>query len=345
MSHFSVLVIGPDVEAQLAPYHEFECTGTNDQYIQDINETESDRAEYEKYTTDMIKTPTGELVSRWTEAGEAKAEFYRDPTPEELQEIGPLGGSAGSTANFSYTSRDWGDGLGYRARIYSLPGGYEEIMLPTKDVKTFAQWITYYHGRKVVPFGQEPDLEGDHKYGYVLVDENGDVTASINRTNPNAHWDWYQIGGRWNGFLKLKVPSLVSQVGDPGIQNMNADYEHPGNDRADFCTKDDIDIEGMRAEAEEKARKHWLGGPIKNTSGTNRKTSRRRWSNTSNGHVGGAFRTFAVVKDGQWYEKGSMGWWGCVSNEKDTDEWSRQFAELVDGLPGDTMLTIVDCHI
>lgn len=40
MSHFSVIVIGDDVEGQLAPYHEFECTGNNDQYVQDVDITD-----------------------------------------------------------------------------------------------------------------------------------------------------------------------------------------------------------------------------------------------------------------------------------------------------------------
>lgn len=35
MSHFTVLVIGPNYEEQLAPYHEFECTGCDDEYVQD----------------------------------------------------------------------------------------------------------------------------------------------------------------------------------------------------------------------------------------------------------------------------------------------------------------------
>ena len=39
MSHFSVLVIGPNVDKQLAPYHEFECTGVNDEFIQEVDLT------------------------------------------------------------------------------------------------------------------------------------------------------------------------------------------------------------------------------------------------------------------------------------------------------------------
>jgi hypothetical protein len=40
-----------------------------------------------------------------------------------------------------------------------------------------------------------------------------------------------------------------------------------------------------------------------------------------------------------------MGWWGVVRDEKDADEWYTQFASLVDSLPGDTVMTVVDCHI
>lgn len=43
MSHFGILVIGDDIEAQLQPYHEFECTGTNDRYVQDIDVTDECR--------------------------------------------------------------------------------------------------------------------------------------------------------------------------------------------------------------------------------------------------------------------------------------------------------------
>lgn len=55
--------------------------------------------------------------------------------------------------------------------------------------------------------------------------------------------------------------------------------------------------------------------------------------------------TFAVLKDGKWYERGSMGWWGIVSNEMEDGEWTRKFYELVMGLPDDTVLSVYDVHI
>lgn len=55
--------------------------------------------------------------------------------------------------------------------------------------------------------------------------------------------------------------------------------------------------------------------------------------------------TFAVVKDGEWYERGEMGWWCHVSNEKNSDDWDAEVKALLKDLPADTLLTVVDCHI
>jgi hypothetical protein len=54
---------------------------------------------------------------------------------------------------------------------------------------------------------------------------------------------------------------------------------------------------------------------------------------------------FAVVKDGTWYEKGGMGWFGMVMDEKDPDQWTNEFNKLIEGLPADHWLSVVDCHI
>lgn len=39
MSHFACIVIGDNVAQQLQPYHEYECTGTRDEYVQDVDIT------------------------------------------------------------------------------------------------------------------------------------------------------------------------------------------------------------------------------------------------------------------------------------------------------------------
>ena len=57
-------------------------------------------------------------------------------------------------------------------------------------------------------------------------------------TNPK--WDWYQLGGRWTGFFKLKE-GREGALGSPGI------LTEPAEDGwVDGALKGDIDFEGMR---------------------------------------------------------------------------------------------------
>jgi hypothetical protein len=54
---------------------------------------------------------------------------------------------------------------------------------------------------------------------------------------------------------------------------------------------------------------------------------------------------FAILKDGEWIEKGKMGWFGFSTDKFDEDEWDTKVNEFLDSLPDDTLITVVDCHI
>lgn len=111
-------------------------------------------------------------------------------------------------------------------------------------------------------------------------DEDKDEQGNLYSTyNPNSKWDWYSIGGRWNGYLKTLSG-----------ENTNEDY-----------------------------------------------VSEIDWTEI----VPFAF----VSPDGRWYERGEMGWWACVSNEKDKDNWEIEFKNFIDSLGDDVIVTAVDCHI
>lgn len=59
----------------------------------------------------------------------------------------------------------------------------------------------------------------------------------------------------------------------------------------------------------------------------------------------GATSLFAFVQNGKWAERGEMGWFGCVSDEKDNETWHSIFNKLLDQVGDDELLTVVDCHI
>lgn len=352
MSHFAVLVIGDNVEQQLQPYHEFECTGINDQYVQDIDETEEKLAEVKSDTRTMVKMPDGALLPNLDPS------FFRDPTDAEAKDMGPIAGTGWSGGKF-HMSKDWGDGRGYRAKIHELPAGAEKVEVP---FPSFASWCEYHEAR-VVPFGEKPDLEGAHKYGYVTVDEAGEPVKFINRTNKNAKWDWWVEGGRWGDWLKLK-----------------------DGRRADSARKGDIDFESMRDEAGAKAAADWDKAATA-TGGQTWLSWVHMRDVEHNGDIDAAREAYkaqpavaalkplfdhpfhdkdqyltprdqfiqqardratvlyAVVKDSVWSVKGEMGWFGMSSGDMDQNEWNRKVNELLDGLPDDTLITVVDCHI
>lgn len=52
-----------------------------------------------------------------------------------------------------------------------------------------------------------------------------------------------------------------------------------------------------------------------------------------------------ITPDGKWYERGEMGWWAVVTNEKSSDDWDTEFYKMVEELDDDVVVTLVDCHI
>lgn len=125
MSHFTVLVVTEsepsqdDLAAVLQPFHEFECTGIDDEFVQSVSVTDEEMGGWQR---------------------------HKDAYPEAEKYIADFCG-------------------------YSLLRG-----------------------------DSDPDLGGDHKYGFARV-AGGVVTEVVRRTNPNNKWDWWVVGGRWSGLL------------------------------------------------------------------------------------------------------------------------------------------------
>lgn len=90
------------------------------------------------------------------------------------------------------------------------------------------------------------EKHGDDWNGRSWKKEN-DVWVEYSTYNPNSKWDWYQLGGRWNGYFKLKEGA----EGEKGTSLLNPPDSDMGY--VDACKKGDIDIEGMMDEKGKKA--------------------------------------------------------------------------------------------
>lgn len=196
MSHFAVLVITDEEPTQqllsdiLMPWHEFECTGLDNRYVVDVDKTDEARETYAGETRTMLRAPDGALLDRYDDR------FYRDPTEDEEKTIGPFGGS-GSGGGISWHAKDWEDGRGYRSRVRFTPQDHVEVKVPESEIRSFADWASDHYGVDIIT-----DADGPRpKHGHVLVDAAGEVVAVVDRTNPDAKWDWWTIGGRYSGRL------------------------------------------------------------------------------------------------------------------------------------------------
>jgi hypothetical protein len=325
MSHFTVLVVGDDVESQLMPYDENAAGG---EYSEFVSLEEEYLNEYENGTLEQIKMPDGTLFYTWDK------KFV----------------SPSDTMSFK--------------NEYVYPEGSQKVEVPFKEMfSTFEIFASDYHGHRE---GRDPE-KGE--YGYWR--------------NPNAKWDWYEVGGRWTGFFRMK-PGCSGELGEPGIQKiLDPNYESPAaNEYADSALKGHIDFEQMIKEEVDRnletyrkfhsivkkrtvpvwkevlaesatlaeAREIYYTHPV-----IVELTAEGFWDDPSEYNcsedayikyaASTALSTHALVKDGKWYENGSMGWWGIVSDAEDPIEWSQMWKEMVLSLPDDTLLTLVDCHI
>jgi len=263
-----------------------------------------------------------------------------------------------------------------------------EVVSPPREISfketyaTFESFMKEWHGLN------GPD-EKTGRYGYW--------------SNPNAQWDYWQIGGRWAGhwLIKPEFQHLYSdstpefswewtsdERGRKEMQDMIAegrrvdsaykghiDFEKMMNDRAekaakqyDFVWKNIIkdtpenepwgkkfwDREGGREEYHEQPRvKAWstflqenralceeIGLDMWGSSIEEFNVSRENYINKCRLAV---ISTFAFLHEGKWAARGEMGWWACVSNEQ--EDWDETYKKILDTLPDNTLLTVLDCHI
>ena len=179
------------------------------------------------------------------------------------------------------------------------------------------------------------------------MDEEGNILSTY---NPESKWDWYSVGGRWGGELKIKK-SKVKEY---------------GSDTVDEALKGDIDWAAMNSiepEQRERAKRFWkyyvMEEPYPGTEEEKRdelgfimykpEYYLKRYK-TIEGYLKSISTWYlrAVLDDdGEWHEVGQMGWFGCSSESEDEDaKWEDEFYDrFIKPLPEDAMLTVIDCHI
>ena len=165
------------------------------------------------------------------------------------------------------------------------------------------------------------DLEEDE------IDANGNELSTY---NPKSKWDWWQIGGRFTDkdYTQLRDFILYDKLSDKELALYTRAWES-------FCGKCELDEEDI--EALWDGFRMWNNQYYLDRYGTFDNYIREIASNIP----------YAFVDKNGWYEKGSMGWWGCDDATVDSINNYMEFAEQYFKAEENQNKYIVwvDCHI
>jgi hypothetical protein len=171
-----------------------------------------------------------------------------------------------------------------------------------------------------------------------FIAKNGKIWVETTR-NPESKWDWYSVGGRFEGFFTLKKDG--KQVNSAMKSEIDFESGHEATRRR---------AERLFLGWEEQVKKgevpEYMVKFIDRVLGDRDKDSvEDRKASYINNCVKWEGVTVALLVDGTWYERGSVGAFGTLAESMSDEEWCQKFYEILDSLPPDTQLTIVDCHI
>lgn len=376
MSHFAVAVITTpdgDVDEALAPFHEYECTGVKDQYVISSSNLEYLQEQYEEQTVSLMKNDKADI-----EKGEKvyllcdDPLFVRDPYDGEVEKLNAL----------PYTERNnhpqqiinimqEDKTITHKIRDLEQFPEWKLTTMPCTevfDLKTFANWY-YSTELPTVQKGEEPcDSWGE----WLELDENGQVIDFFTSTNPNAKWDWYVIGGRWENMLRTKQGELVNSctLGELDFETQIKELTkkaHEIYDTFEKCLGDlpknwmswkDVLADQQFNTIEERRNFYHNQVQIKAIKAND--TNNLFWAfgydidsfmvdreTYVSLYAGKPFSTYAVLdatdsEIGTWHGS-DIGMWGITLREE--ENWEEKNQRLLRSFPSDYVITIVDCHI
>lgn len=249
--------------------------------------------------------------------------------------------------------------------IYEINSGrlkHDKRTKKAKKIKT----LPNYPCKKLYP------VFSDYAEKYCGYTYNKDESAYGYIYNPNAQWDWYQIGGRWPFEFLVKDNNSYVIAGKRSWATEDHVREAPeGYKWVAGARKSDIKWELMKSIKVENATKRFTVLEQWFQSGVLPEGYEFYGNITDEGisfwqdmlYVKGETveeylnrngialdqrllpNCYSFIKDGEWISQGDMGWFGISSNEKSQDEWRNLLSSYLDNVADDDIIVTVDCHI
>lgn len=288
-----------------------------------------------KTPRNKVEEAVAELVEKFNEGTEV---------PEYERKCGCIGRNARNEASREAVRR-LGTINDLRERFYKvhkqIPYPAEKAGMTKKEKKVM--WAEYSKAERslekawrkaVAPFSElEKRLFVEHPDAKKPNPECSDCHGKgvhMTTYNPDSQWDWWVVGGRWTGSF---TPDY-----DPA--------EDPRNIETCWICK------GTGKRDDELGKEERKRNPAYTCNGCDGKGKSVKFSYAPhNGDVMPASEVpssvtpFSIVTpDGEWHEKGEMGWFGCVSDEKEEGVWKKTVKKLFKK-HADCLAVVVDYHI
>lgn len=206
--------------------------------------------------------------------------------------------------------------------------------------------------------------------GCVLNKETGEYGIY---GNPNAKWDWFEIGGRWPLRFLVKSDCPLVIYGSPSwMFKEPPQREAPEGYRwVTGARKCDIAWDLMRKDAQAHYTEYFREYETWFQKGEIPIKERHRLTINEDGIMARGdyvyrkgetleayldrmgvsdqyqypLMTFACVDGDGWKSIGDMGYFGVSSDNKDEQVWNKMVEDFIAGQPSEAILIAVDCHI
>ena len=187
---------------------------------------------------------------------------------------------------------------------------------------------------------------------YTGVEEDG----IYDYYNPDAKWDWYEIGGRWSNSLKVKKDAQFNMGGHYGkMGTPEGKGRYRWVDAAPLCEIEWDLMNTISPEQKKKASEFWDKYVLNQDSNYDAKFAYKREYyldryKTKEEYIKrtNIFTTHdLLVEDRGWITVGDMGWFGCDGSTYDSEtDYIKQFYDIVKAPEYQNYwFVVVDCHI
>lgn len=307
MSHFVVLVLSPEKPED------------PESYIEEILAPYSESLEVESYLADChcIGNQAEDEINAQVEKELGRMEDIRTKYWAEIES-----GVSAKLGGLPYTHANSELHLKAREEISSaITPSWKDRINPILNRR---KELLEQHPQKKTPDSECETCSGTGKYSTTY--------------NPRSKWDWWTIGGRWTGYLKpdydpTKDPrNLATCWLCQGTGKRNDALGREARQKDPTYTCNGCNGIGKEVVFPSKYVDPPEGGNVAPVSQVLKLLD-----------AGEDVLPFAIIRpSGEWLEKGKMGWWAVVSDEK--ENW-KQAGRCVLEEYADHWAVVVDCHI